>query len=105
MKSSQKLVLELKKLNSKLDSINTQSRFMVYSANPVKFAWFNFIGGVFHSLGSLFGTMVIAAAFVYLASRLNVQSLFNQLIENTINQIKIENIIPTPTNNALQEEP
>lgn len=96
MKSSKQLVIELKKLNSRLDQLSNSSRYMIYSANPFKFAWFNFIAGVFHSLGALFGTAVIAAALVYLFSQLNFQSIINSLVQNSLNQINIQKIVPHP---------
>ena len=96
MKSRQKLILELEKLNKKLDTLGNNSRYMIYNANPFKFAWFNFIAGIFHSLGSLFGTVVIAAAVVYVLSQFNITKLFSQMIENSLNQIRWEKVVPTP---------
>jgi hypothetical protein len=96
MKSSQKLVLELQKLNKKLDSVSNHSRFMVYSANPFKFALFNFIAGIFHSLGSLFGTVIIAAVFVYFFSQFDVTRIFSEMLQDSINQVRWEQITPSP---------
>ncbi len=85
MKESQKLRLEIKKLNGKLDSISYRTRFMIYNANPWKFALYNFIAGIFHSLGSFIGTAVIAAVIYYLFREINFAEVFsdffNQLFE------------------------
>ncbi len=85
MKNTKLLRLEIKRLNSKLDQISHQSRFMVYNANPWKFALYNFIAGIFHSLGSLVGTAVIAAAIVYFLREINlaeiIMNFFNQILE------------------------
>lgn len=97
MKSSKKLVLELKKLNQKLDHINNNDRYMVYNANPFKFALFNFIAGIFHSLGTLVGTAVIAGAIIYLFSKVNFSSAVSSFLEQTMSQIKWEKVIPTIT--------
>jgi len=91
MTSRQKLINELHLLNQKLENINGQSRFMVYNANPLRFAFYNFLAGTLHSLGNLFGTVVVTAAVIYLFTRLNLaQSFtlwFQGLLESTINQI------------------
>ncbi len=96
MKSSKKLTLEIQKLNQRLYQISNRSRYMIYSANPFKFAFFNFIAGVFHSLGSLFGTAIIAAFLVYFFSQFDVTRIFSQMIETSLNQVRWEKVI-TPT--------
>lgn len=96
IKSREKLTLELKKLNQKLEQVGNTDRYMVYNANPFKFAWFNFIGGVFHSLGTLFGTIVVAGAIIYLFSKVNLTQTISTFIEQTMSQIKWEKVIPTP---------
>lgn len=81
MTPDEELTSELKKLNQKLDILS----------NPFKNAWFNFRTGIFHSLGNLFGTVVVAALVVYLLSLFNINQLFTswfqKLIESTVNQI------------------
>ncbi|HBP50883.1 TPA: hypothetical protein DD455_00940 [Candidatus Shapirobacteria bacterium] len=94
MKSSQKLVIELKKLNQSLDKIGNQSRFMIYSSSPMKFAFYNFIAGVFHSLGSLFATAVIAGIFVYFFSQIDLVSIINGWINSILSQSQYSNILP-----------
>ncbi|MDP4009712.1 MAG: DUF5665 domain-containing protein [Candidatus Shapirobacteria bacterium] len=95
MKSSQKVVLELKKLNKRIDMIGAKGNFMVYTANPWKFAFYNFIAGIFHSLGSLFGTVVVAAAIIYFLSQINFTNSLNTWVQNLTSQINWEQIIPT----------
>jgi hypothetical protein len=65
---------ELKKINQKLDILT----------HPFKYARQNFLGGVFRSLGSLFGTVVIAAILIYLFSQLNLGDAINNYIKNLI---------------------
>ena len=74
MESDQELLQQLKKLNSKLEIIN----------HPLKNAYYNFVSGVFRSLGSLFGTMVIASLFIYLLSRFNFFNNFNNWSKSII---------------------
>lgn len=97
MKSTQKLILEIRKLNQHLDRVSLQSKFMVYSANPIKFAWFNFIGGLFHSLGSLFGTAVVAGTIVYLLSQIDFIIPVSRFFESVFTQIRWEQVLPTTT--------
>jgi len=97
MKSTKKLLLEVRKLNETLDRLSHNSRFMIYSANPFKFAWFNFLAGAFHSLGSLFGTAVIAAAFVYFFSQIDFIPSITGWIESILSQVRWEQIVPTPS--------
>jgi len=80
MTPDQELIAELKKINKKLDVLT----------NPLKNAGYNFVSGIWRSLGSLFGTVFVAAAIVYLLSRLNLN--FDQLIKDYIPapQLKFE---------------
>lgn len=88
MKETKKLRLELKNLNCKLDKITHNTRYMIYNANPWKFALYNFISGIFFSLGSLFGTAVIAAAIIYIANQLNFFDSVTELLNQLFNQVK-----------------
>ena len=97
MKSSQKLTLEIRKLNQTLDRLTLNHRFMIFSANPLKFAYYNFLAGAFHSLGSLFGTAVIAAAFVYFFSSVDFIPAVTTWIESILSDIRWEQILPSPT--------
>lgn len=96
MKSREQLVLEIKKLNEKLGAINNRSQYMIYNANPFKFFVFNFIAGVSHALGTLFGMIIITAVIIYFLSRINVMSAINSWLEDTMSQVKWEKIIPLP---------
>jgi hypothetical protein len=99
MKSTKLLRLEINKLNQKLDEISMNgSKFLIYSANPWKFAWYNFLAGIFHSLGSLVGTAVIAAGLIYFFSKVDLVNTVSVLVETVLNRIQWQNIlIPTPT--------
>lgn len=96
MKSRAKLVLEIKKLNEKLGKINENSQYMVYNANPVKFMFFNFLAGISHALGTLFGMIIITAIIIYFLSQINVMGAINSWLENTMSQVKWEKVIPLP---------
>jgi len=106
MKKSAKLSQELQKLNQTLDSLSlNKSRFFIYNANPLKFALYNFIAGIFHSLGSLFGTAVIAVLLIYFVSQIDlvnpVVNWFNQIMT----QLDWNAIIPSVNldENILQQ--
>lgn len=81
MTPDEELLTEIKKISRQLDVLT----------NPFKQAWFNFRAGVFHSLGNLFGTAILAVLIVYLFSQLRLGQLFTQwfqgIVESTINQI------------------
>ncbi len=94
----QKLTQEVKSLNNKLDELTKSGRHMIYSANPFKFALFNFLAGIFHSLGTLFGTVIIAGALFYFLSRINIGQIIGDWLQTTLEQLKWERImenIPT----------
>jgi hypothetical protein len=102
VKSTQKLTLEIKKLNQKLDQIGSQTRFMIYSANPLKFAVYNFIAGAFHSLGSLFGTFIIFGILAYIFAQFDLTNSINQWFSEIISNIDWQQIFPKiETNNPL----
>jgi hypothetical protein len=104
VKSSQKLTLEIRKLNQKLDQIGSQTRFMIYSANPAKFAFYNFIAGAFHSLGSLFGTFIIFGILAYIFSQLDLNNTITQWFTEVFSNIDWQQIIPKiETNNPLNQ--
>lgn len=81
MTPNEELLIELKKINQRLDLI----------ANPFRHAWFSFRAGIFQSLGNLFGTVIIATLVVYLFSQLQLGQAFTQwfqsLIESTVTQL------------------
>lgn len=97
MKSSKRLILELRRLNQKLDTINNNSRYYVYHANPLKFAFYNFSAGIFHSLGTLVGTAIIVGILAYFSSKVNLNQIITNYLQKTINQIQPEKILPTPS--------
>ena len=75
---------------------------MVYSANPFKFAIYNFIAGIFHSLGSLFGTFVIFGILAYIFSQLDLTNALTQWFTEVFSNIDWQQIIPrVETNNLL----
>ena len=90
------LTQQLKKLNNQLDEFGNKNKFMIYSANPLKFAWANFIAGTFFSLGRLFGSIAIFGVMIYIFSKMNLGSFFSSWMENTMSQINWEKIIPQP---------
>lgn len=97
MKSVTRLTIEIKKLNEKLDRIGSQNRFMVYSTSPWRFASYNFIAGVFYSLGILFGTAVIATSLLYLSAKYNFTNSVTTWMESTLSQIRWERILNMPS--------
>ncbi|MCL4383999.1 DUF5665 domain-containing protein [Patescibacteria group bacterium] len=98
MKTRQQTLLELKQLNEKLDQITNQNRYFIYSTSPFKFAIYNFIAGIFHSLGTLFGTIFVTAALIYVLSQLRIDlvSPTTKFLEDTFSRIDWNKIIPAP---------
>ena len=72
---------------------------MIYNANPFKFALYNFLAGVFHSLGTLFGTLVITGLIVYFISQIDLISPITSWFEQIMSQIDWTKIMPTTTIN------
>jgi hypothetical protein len=87
MLEDQQILDQLQQLNRKLDIIN----------NPLKNAAYNFIAGIFHSLGSLFGTVIIAGLIFYFASKVDLVKPVTGWVETVLNQINWSKVIPTPT--------
>lgn len=89
MKEAESLRREIKRLTDLLEENLKGSRWMVYSTNPLKFIFYNFLAGVFHSLGSLVGTVMILALGGWLLSRVlgevdltgAISDWFRQVIE------------------------
>jgi len=88
MTAEDKISLQLDQIIKSLDKLT----------KPGKIALNNFIAGIFHSLGSLFGTIVIASIILYLLSSLNFPKLFSGFIESTMNQIDWSKILPSSKN-------
>jgi hypothetical protein len=83
MDQNQEIIDELKSLNKKLE------RF----THPAKFTLFNFLGGTFHALGTIFGTLIVTSAIIYIFSQFNITKSISQWFENTLNQINWSKII------------
>ena len=94
MSEENKLNQQLEKLNKNLEDLKSSGRHMIYSASPLKFAIFNFLAGVFHVLGSLFGYIVIFGLIIYLVSQINLNKLMADWMEKTLGQIRWEKIMP-----------
>ena len=93
---------QLSQLNQKLNTINfNKSRFFIYNASPAKFALYNFLAGIFHSLGSLFGTIVIAAIIFYFISTIDFIKPVTDWIEEVGSQINWEQIMPLPSSQSI----
>ena len=90
------LAKELRKLNQNINELRHSGKFMLYSANPFKFALMNFIAGAFHSLGGLFGYIVIFGAFIFFMSKVNLNQLITNWVESTLGQINWEKVMPLP---------
>ena len=100
--SKSQLVDQLARLNRKLDTVNfNKSRFFIYNANPFKFAFYNFVAGIFHSLGTLFGTIVIAAIIFYFISTIDFIKPLTNWIEEIGTQVNWEKIMPLPDSPSI----
>jgi hypothetical protein len=82
--TDEQILIELQKINKKLDIIT----------HPFKSAGYNFLSGIFRSLGSLFGTVVIAAVLIYLFSQLNLGDVINNYIKNLIPKPQVNIVSP-----------
>ena len=100
--NNKELTKELKKLNNNLEEIKNSGKYLVYSANPLKFGLFNFIAGIFHVLGTLFGYIVIFGAIVYFLSQNNITKIISRWLENTLQQVRWERVV-VPQNNSNQQ--
>jgi len=85
---------ELKNLNKHLKELKNSGKHMIYSANPFKFGLYNFIAGIFHSLGALFGYLVIFGAIAFLFSQFNVNNLMSKWVENTLQNVNWNKVVP-----------
>ena len=80
----QEILQQLKKLNIRLDKMT----------HPLKSAWSNFLSGVFRSLGYIFGTAIITALILFIAS----QSTIGKNITNWFKSYQPTNFqISTPS--------
>lgn len=89
------LTSEIKKLNQKLDQINSSSKYFVYNSRPFKFLALNFLAGTFSALGSLFGTAIIASILIFLASKIDFVQPVTSWIESVMSGIDWQKILST----------
>jgi len=94
MRNQEELTKEIKKLNQHLERLTSSGRHMIYSANPFKFSFFNFLAGIFHTLGSLFGYIVIFGLIVYLFSQINLSGMIGSWMEKTLGEIDWNRVMP-----------
>jgi len=99
------LTQELKELNKHLKELRNSGKHMLYSANPFKFGVYNFIAGIFHALATLFGYVVIFGIIAYLVSQANLNSMVSKWVENTLQQVNWNKVVPMPENSldSLEE--
>ncbi len=95
MDQNQEILSELKNINQKLEKITKTS----------KFAWFNFLGGISHSLGTIFGTVIIASALIYIFSQFNFTKSISNWLESALSQVKWEKIIAPQIQTIQQKTP
>ncbi len=66
--------LQLIQINKKLDKIT----------NPFKVAGLQFVSGLFHALGNLFGMIIITLALIYIFSYFKLDKLLIDYIQSAI---------------------
>lgn len=94
---------EIKELNKHLKELKNSGRHMIYSANAFKFAVYNFIAGIFHSLGALVGYVIIFGIIAYLVSRSGFSNMMSKWVEKTLKGVDWNNIMPMPDTNNLEQ--
>jgi alkylated DNA nucleotide flippase Atl1 len=101
--NNNELTQELKKLNNNIEEIKNSGKYLIYSANPLKFGIFNFIAGIFHVLGTIFGYLIIFGAIAYFLSQNNITKIISRWLENTLQQVRWERVVPqSGSNQQLQ---
>ena len=85
MTPDEQLILELQKINKKLDAIT----------NPFKSAAYHFSSGIWHSFGSLLGTAIITFAVIYIFSQLNITKTLSDYIKKLVPQPQINLTVPS----------
>lgn len=78
MTEQQELVSEIKKLNRQIKLLN----------NPWRSSLGSFRSGMFQALGSLFGTLVVAALIIYVLSRLTLTQQIIQFFQQNSPSLK-----------------
>ena len=92
--SWEQLEQQLKELNQQLKMLRRQGKVMIYSAQPLKFAFYNFLAGICHTLGSLIGYIAIGALAVYLLRGIDLGKLLAYWLEQSFRQVRWERILP-----------
>jgi len=87
MDQNQEILQELKNINKKIEIFT----------KPSKLIWLSFLSGTFRSLGTIFGTLIIASLLFYLFSQFDFTKSISSWMENTLNQINWEKIIVPQT--------
>jgi len=87
MTPEEELLEEIKKINRRLSVID----------NPLKNASYSFISGIFRSLGSLFGTVIVTGVLFYLFSQLNLTKTITDFVQSVMENINWAKIVPTPS--------
>ena len=91
MDPNQEILTELKNINQKLEKFT----------KPSKSIWRNFLNGMFHSLGTIFGTAIITIILIYVFSQFNFTKVISDWMTNTLSQINFEKIL-TPQIQTIQ---
>jgi len=105
MNENNELIAQIKRLNQQLEELMNKNKFMIYSGRPGKFIIYNFIAGVFRSLGSLIGTAIVAGVTIYFFSQINLEKIVSGFLQQTIRQINLEQMIPPPSEQPLRRFP
>jgi len=92
--SWEQLEQQLKELNQQLKMLRRQGKVMIYSAQPLKFAFYNFLAGICHTLGSLIGYLIIGLLVVYFLRGVNWSLLVSRWLEASLGQIRWQRIFP-----------
>ena len=92
MDQNQEILSEIKSINQKIEKFT----------KPSKSIWLNFLNGTFHSLGTVFGTIIVASALFYVFSRFDFTKSISTWIENTMSQVKWEKIIAPQSTQTIQ---
>ncbi|MDD2224555.1 MAG: DUF5665 domain-containing protein [Candidatus Shapirobacteria bacterium] len=93
MDQNQEILLELQKINQKIDNYT----------NPFKISWSNFLVGIFRSLGTLFGTVIVASVLVYIFSQFNLTASISKWIETTMSQVNWTKVV-VPQTQIIQDQ-
>ena len=93
MDQNQEILQELKSINQKIEKY----------IKPSKSIWLNFVNGTFHSLGTIFGTLIIASVLIYIFSQFNFTKSISTWIEKTMSQINWTKIV-TPQIQTIQQK-